>query len=133
MQFDHKDIKNHVKVVYGHREGSRSFDVVMTLEIIGESAIVHGFLDRRCQSHNPCGDQRPMGPDELIAMWNYIKESAGTRYIEFEALPDHARFYKQFLHVESCHAQKTFDGHEAEHLKVDMNKGIKHFSQRSAT
>lgn len=129
MQFGHKDIKNPVKVVYGHREGSRSFDVVMTLEICGDSAVVHGFLDRKCQSHNPCGEQRPMGPDELIGMWNYIKEVCGTKYIEFEALPDHARVYKQFLHVVNCYEKKTFDGHDAEHLVVDMDRGIKHFSK----
>lgn len=127
MEFNSKKIENPVTVLYGHRKGSKSFDAVMTLEHKEESTEIHGFLTRDCGNPNLCEHRESMNPWELIAMWKRIKEESRTKYIEFDVLADHARFYKQFLHVVNTYVTRTIDGHECEHLTVDMSKGIKHF------
>ena len=127
MIFEHKDIDNPSKEIYGRRKGSRSFDMVMNLEIGEKSATVHGFIDRGCSSPFPCEYKQPLTPDEFVALWKYIRKISGRRYIEFDVLKDHAKVYKQFLYVVGCFVTMTHDGHEAEHLTVDMDQGIKHF------
>lgn len=128
MQFHSKQIKNPATVVYGRRKGSKSFDAVLTLEHNNDSTEVHGLLTRDCSNPEPCEYRVSMELQELINFWKYLKEICPTQFIEFDALPDHARFYKQFLYIVNSYVTKTLDGHECEHLTVDMTKGLKHFN-----
>lgn len=121
MTFDKKELKNGTIIVYGFREDKIRFKMIMTLEPEKDKLIVHGFLSQ----------DRNLNPYELIAMWKYLG-GLGRRYIEFEAVPEHARVYKTFLTVVSTYVTRTFNGHECEHLTVDMSKGIKHFKGDSA-
>lgn len=68
MKFDAKKIENPVIVLYGHRNGSKSFDAVMTLEHKEESTEIHGFLTRDCGNPNICEHRESMNPWELIAV-----------------------------------------------------------------
>ena len=119
MKFLTKTLDNATVIIYGFRDDDKNFYMISTLEMKEESAEIHGFLSKGS-----------LTPSELIELARYFQRSIGKRYIEFDVLNEHSKVYKEFFHVIQCFGVKTFNNHDAQHLLIDMEKGIKHFTGR---
>lgn len=119
MTFQSKQLKNGTMLIYGFRDDEVRFEMIMTLEPEKDMAVIHGFLTRRS-----------MDAHELVAMWRYLKEHVGKRFLKCEVVPCHARVYKLFLDVVKSTPSMTFNGHECEELVIDLDQELKHFTTR---
>jgi len=104
-----------VIMVYGFSEDSdRHYSAVLTLCIKGDSTFAYGFLEDK--------SKLLITLENLWGLWDTLCGILPTRYLVFEALPEHAAFYKHKLPVVATENTTTFNGIESEVLTIELKK-----------
>ena len=117
MIFKTKKLTKDVSLVYGFmQENDLHYIMVTTLQTENDSTIVHGLVSR--------GD---MTLFDFISLWEYYQITVKTKYLKFEVLPEHARFYKLLLPIVKSEKSKTFNNLDSEVLKIDIQSKVKNF------